>query len=144
MNRTLHTAALCTLALPLALASAALSAQMAPMPGMTPPQASGPASETLQAYTRLKPNVLKAADKMPDADFQFKPTPEIRTYARIVNHITEAQFTTCSTLNGTKVDTKPPSPPTPPTRPRSSPPSRPPSTSATKPTRRSPTPTSPK
>ncbi len=94
--------ALAALALPAALAAA----QVAPMPGMTPPQASGPAAETLTAYTRLKPNVLKAADKMPADDFQYKPTPEIRTYARIINHITEAQFSTCSTLNGTKVDMK--------------------------------------
>ncbi len=104
MMHTLRVFSLAALALP--AAAAAVSAQMAPMPGMTPPQASGPASETLTAYTRLKPNVLKAADKMPDADFQYKPTPEIRTYARIINHITEAQFTTCSTLNGTKVDMK--------------------------------------
>lgn len=88
----------------LLLASAAASAQMAPMPGMTPPSSTGPASEVQGNYNRLKPNVLKAADKMPDAGYQFKPTPEIRTYARIVNHITEAQFRTCSVMNGGKFD----------------------------------------
>ena len=97
-------------------ATAALSfslpvvAQMAPMPGMTPPPSNGPASEVQLSYNRLKPNVLKAAEKMPPADYQYKPTPEIRTYARIVNHITEAQFRTCATLNGGKFDaTKVPS-----------------------------------
>ncbi len=79
-------------------------AQMAPMPGMTPPPSTGPSSEVQLTYNRLKPNILKAADKMPDADYQFKPTPEIRTYARIVNHITEAQFRTCATMNGSKFD----------------------------------------
>jgi hypothetical protein len=54
----------------------------------------------------LKPNVIKAAEKMPDADFQYKPTPDIRTFARIVNHITEAQQHTCSALNGTAFDPK--------------------------------------
>ena len=43
---------------------------------------------------------------MPDADCQFKPTPDIRTFARIVNHVTEAQFHTCTTLNGTRFDPK--------------------------------------
>ncbi len=48
--------------------------------------------------------MIKAAEKMPAADYQFAPTPEIRTYARVVNHITEAQFNTCSRLNGTTFD----------------------------------------
>lgn len=68
--------------------------------------ASGPAAEALAAYNRIKPNVLKAAEKMPEGDYQFKPTADIRTYARIVNHVTEAQFRTCTTLNGTKMDPK--------------------------------------
>jgi len=70
------------------------------------PAPSGPAAEVQGSYNRLKPNVIKAAGKMPDADFQFKPTADIRTYARIVNHITEAQQHTCSALNGTTFDPK--------------------------------------
>lgn len=84
--------------------AAAAQAQMAPMPGMTPPPSSGPASEVQGNYNRLKPNVIKAAEKMPDADYQYRPTPEIRTFARVVNHVTEAQFRTCATLNGTRFD----------------------------------------
>ncbi len=75
-------------------------------PSAAPSTVPGPAGEVLTAYNRLKPNVIKAAEKMPEADFQFKPTADIRTYARIVNHITEAQFHTCTTLNGTKFDPK--------------------------------------
>jgi hypothetical protein len=66
----------------------------------------GPAAEVQAAYNRIKPNVLKAAEKMPDADFQYKPTADIRTFARIVNHVTEAQFRVCSALNGTTADPK--------------------------------------
>ena len=67
---------------------------------------SGPAAEVQAYYNRMKGNVIKAAEKMPDADYQFRPTPDIRTYARIVNHITEAQQHTCSALNGTAFDPK--------------------------------------
>jgi hypothetical protein len=67
---------------------------------------SGPAAEVQAAYKRLKPNVIKAAEKMPEAEYQFRPTPDIRTYARIVNHVTEAQQHTCSALNGTAFDAK--------------------------------------
>jgi len=66
----------------------------------------GPAAEVQASYNRLKPNVIKAAEKMPDADFQYKPTADIRTFARIVNHVTEAQFHVCTALNGTAFDPK--------------------------------------
>jgi hypothetical protein len=86
------------LAAPGLLAAAAALAQ-APAPGPT-----GPAAEVQAAYTRLKPNVIKAAEKMPADDYGYKPTPDIRAFGRVVNHVTEAQFHTCTTLNGTKFD----------------------------------------
>jgi hypothetical protein len=99
MNRTLLLTAFAALALP--------ACSLAQMAGMTPPPPStGPASEVLRSYTALKPNVIKAAEKMPEADFQFRPTPDIRTFARIVNHITEAQAHTCTSLNGTAFDAR--------------------------------------
>jgi hypothetical protein len=97
----------CAFALVFAASTPLLSAQA--MPGMNmppPPMSTGPASEVQLSYERLKPNVIKAAEKMPEADYQFKPTPEIRAYARVVNHITEAQFRTCSTLTGGTFDPK--------------------------------------
>ena len=74
--------------------------------GAQGPAAPGPAGEVQGSYGRIKPNVIKAAEKMPVAEFQFKPTPDIRTFARIVNHITEAQQHTCSALNGAAFDPK--------------------------------------
>jgi hypothetical protein len=68
--------------------------------------ATGPAGEVTSSYKRLAGNVIKAAEKMPPADYQFKPTPDIRTFARVVNHITEAQFHSCTALNGGKFDPK--------------------------------------
>jgi hypothetical protein len=77
------------------------SACVAQAPSATPV---GPAAEVQAAYNRVKQGVLKAVEKMPEADFQYRPTADIRTFARIVNHVTEAQFHTCSALNGTAVD----------------------------------------
>jgi hypothetical protein len=62
---------------------------------------SGPAAEVQRGYGAQKGNILKAADKMPEGDYQFKPTPEVRTYARVVNHVTEAQLRTCGAVNHT-------------------------------------------
>jgi len=40
---------------------------------------------------------------MPEADYAFKPgsTPEARTFAQVIDHITQAQFNQCSALKGT-------------------------------------------
>lgn len=65
-----------------------------------------PAAEVRGSYQRLKPNVIGAAEKMHADDYGFKPTPDIRTFARVVNHVTEAQFHTCTTLNGGTFDPK--------------------------------------
>ncbi|MBB5340431.1 DinB family protein [Tunturiibacter gelidoferens] len=61
----------------------------------------GPAAEVQRGYAAQKGNILKAADKMPEGNYQFKPTPEVRTYARVVNHVTEAQLRTCGAVNRT-------------------------------------------
>jgi hypothetical protein len=61
----------------------------------------GPAAEVQRAYAAQKGNLLKAADKMPADQYQYKPTPEVRTFARVVNHVTEAQARSCGIANGT-------------------------------------------
>jgi hypothetical protein len=62
-------------------------------------QSSPLASEVQTAYARLKPNIVKAAEKMPPEDYGYKPTPDIRTFARVVNHVIEAQFHICGAAN---------------------------------------------
>ncbi len=62
---------------------------------------SGPAAEVQRAYNGLKANILKAADNMPADSYSYKPTPDIRTFARVVNHISEAQGRSCGAMNGT-------------------------------------------
>jgi hypothetical protein len=63
---------------------------------------SGPAAEVQRYYEGVKTNILKSADKMPADSFSFKPVPDIRTFARVLNHVTEAQFRTCGAVNGSK------------------------------------------
>lgn len=70
--------------------------------GQTPATAtSGPASEVQRSYAAVKGNILKSADRMPAADFGYKPTPDVRTFARVLNHISEAQLRTCGAVNAT-------------------------------------------
>jgi DinB superfamily len=99
-----------------ALVSAAFAAAQAPSAAPTtaapptPVKLSAPA-DVQRAYNGLKGNILKAADKMPADSYSFRPTPEIRTFARVVNHVIEAQLRSCGVLNGTAPDALPKVPP---------------------------------
>ena len=98
----------------LVLLSAAFAAAQAPSAAPTAPptpvKLSAPA-DVQRGYNSLKANILKAADKMPADSYSFRPTPDIRTFARVVNHITEAQLRYCGTINGTASDSLPKVPP---------------------------------
>ncbi len=95
------------------LMAAALTFQTASAqaPAAAPAPPAGPAAEVLRAYNGLKPNILKAAENTPADLYQVKPTPEVRTFARVVNHIIEAQNGTCLVATGgSRADAvKPPS-----------------------------------
>lgn len=51
-------------------------------------------------YDSVKRNVFEAAQKMPDADFAYRPTPDVRTYGELVAHIANAHYSYCSVANG--------------------------------------------
>jgi uncharacterized damage-inducible protein DinB len=64
-------------------------------------QSSNPLSEEARhAYEGVKKNILGAADAMPDADYSFKATPVVRSFAQIVEHVVQAQTHTCAAFNG--------------------------------------------
>ena len=56
--------------------------------------------EAKQAYTGIKNNLTKAAEKMPEENYGFKPVSEIRNFGQEVAHVADAQIRTCSALNG--------------------------------------------
>ncbi len=58
-------------------------------------------SEPKQAYEHIKENILKAAEAMPEMDYGFQPTPDIRTFGQLVAHIADAQAHFCSAVSGT-------------------------------------------
>ena len=70
--------------------------------GQMPGQKIGLATSLQRGYNGFKTNFTQAAEKMPEADYTFKPgsTPEARTYAQVIAHIAQAQFGQCSGLKG--------------------------------------------
>jgi hypothetical protein len=62
----------------------------------------GLATSLQRGYNAFKTNFTQAAEKMPDADYGFKPgsTPEARTYTAVIAHIAQTQFAQCSGIKG--------------------------------------------
>ena len=66
-----------------------------------PPQGPvGTAVGLQRAYAQLKNNLTASAEKMPEADYFFKPTPDIRGYGQLWAHVADAQFGQCSGPKG--------------------------------------------
>lgn len=57
-------------------------------------------TEVKQSYETVKNNLLKSAEKVPDEDYNFKPTPEIRSFGEVMGHVVLAQGHTCAAILG--------------------------------------------
>jgi uncharacterized damage-inducible protein DinB len=57
-------------------------------------------AEMKQFYTIRKGDLLRAADRMPAESYDFKPTPDVRTFSQLLAHIIDAQMGFCSAVNG--------------------------------------------
>lgn len=86
MNR----AALCILAA--GIGCGALQAQSNPL-----------VSEMKANYNAVKNNLIKAADKIPEDDYGWKPVDSVRTIGALIGHIAGAQGRTCGTITGNPV-----------------------------------------
>lgn len=53
-------------------------------------------------YQMIKSNIIKSAEQMPEANYAFKPTPEIRSFGQLVGHMANANFMICATAKGEK------------------------------------------
>ena len=74
------------------------SAAQAPTAG----QKIGLANSMQNAYRTLKGNLTQAAEKMPEANYPFKPAsgPDLRTFGQWLGHQTDNQFLNCATIKG--------------------------------------------
>ncbi|MEQ1757396.1 MAG: DinB family protein [Vicinamibacterales bacterium] len=70
-------------------------------------QGPGPAGQPIgiaaglqAAYNRVKTMVVQSADKMPDADYGFKPNEEIRNYGQLWGHVANFHYNTCAQVKG--------------------------------------------
>ena len=53
-----------------------------------------------QRYDNIKRDVVEAAEAVPDAEYSFKPTPDVRSFGEIIGHIADTQNFFCAAANG--------------------------------------------
>lgn len=54
---------------------------------------------TKALFNNAKNNIVKSAQEMPEENYSFKPTPEVRSFGQIVAHVADAQYEFCGPIN---------------------------------------------
>jgi uncharacterized damage-inducible protein DinB len=57
-------------------------------------------AEVVPDYRTVRDFVIRAAEKMPEADYGFKPTSEVRSFAQQVAHVADDQYNLCAPALG--------------------------------------------
>jgi len=51
-------------------------------------------------YNSIKRNLTESAAKVPEADYAFQPTKEVRNFAQMFDHVANSQFSYCAAAKG--------------------------------------------
>ena len=71
----------------------------------TTPVANPVSSFVKQQLTRYNKNMIAAAEAMPAEKYNFKPTPEMNTFAHLTMHIAEGNNALCAQISGSPAPT---------------------------------------
>jgi uncharacterized damage-inducible protein DinB len=52
--------------------------------------------------TRVKDYLIRSAEKMPEENYSFKPTPDVRSFGQLLGHVADSQYAFGSALLGEK------------------------------------------
>jgi uncharacterized damage-inducible protein DinB len=67
----------------------------------TPAQAGNPLiTEARQSYNSIKNNLTAMAAKMPPENYDYKATPDVRTFGALIAHVADTQMRTCASVLG--------------------------------------------
>jgi uncharacterized damage-inducible protein DinB len=68
--------------------------------GMKAAPAPGAVETMRQSVNYVKDFIIKSAEQMPEADYAFKATPEVRSFGQLLGHIADANYGICSAVLG--------------------------------------------
>ncbi len=102
MNRALVIVALLVfVVVPLVAQTSAPSTPASPAQAATPAGPTDPLSRLLfNSYNTAKLNITQSAEKVSEADYAFQPTKEVMTFAQMLGHVANSQFTYCAAAKG--------------------------------------------
>lgn len=83
----------------MALAASMASAQGMGM-GQQAPQKISLATGLQRSYEGVRRNLTEMADKMPEADYGYKPHPDSRAFGQLFAHAAQSMYGSCSALKG--------------------------------------------
>ncbi len=78
-------------------AAGSVQAQAPAAPGANPLSAGAK-----RTYEAVKGYITRAAEKMPEEQYSFKPTPEVRSFGQLLGHVADAQYGFCGAVAGEK------------------------------------------
>jgi uncharacterized damage-inducible protein DinB len=100
MNKRLGFVFVALMAVPVAL----LGQEKPPTSSVPPAQSTPPANPITASekgfYSFVSGAVVGAAQKMPEENYSFKPTPEVRSFGQLVGHVADASYSFCSQAIG--------------------------------------------
>ena len=80
--------------------AAAAFAQETPATAPATPPANPISTSEKGVYGYISSMVVAAAEKMPEENYSFKPTPDVRSFVQIVGHVADSQYYFCATATG--------------------------------------------
>jgi uncharacterized damage-inducible protein DinB len=84
----------------LSIPAMALSAEQSQPPA---PAAGNAISQSIKtAWDGAKRNLKESAEQMPEPDYAFKPTEQVRTFGQILAHVAGANYIFCAAAKGEK------------------------------------------
>jgi uncharacterized damage-inducible protein DinB len=90
---------LCIVLAAIVSANVALLGQEKQQAPTTPPANPMTASEK-GLYSFISNAVIGAAQKMPEENYSFKPTPDVRSFGQLVGHVADASYMFCAQASG--------------------------------------------
>ena len=65
-----------------------------------PAAPSGSMAAVKLLYQQAKGWIVKSAEQMPEEDYSFKPTPEVRSFGQLIGHVANSQYEFCVPAKG--------------------------------------------
>lgn len=63
-------------------------------------QSSPLSAEVKRDYQSVRDYFIRAAEEMPDSDYTFRPSPDVRTFGQQVAHVADDQYNLCAPAKG--------------------------------------------